>query len=444
MPIRADRLAAMLLLASPLLVGASIVASASPPGVAGAGIIEPRPWRRVGAGDALSLEVTETLTVTGTVDTVGHPAFGRVVRRGSLRSHPGGWFIIADNADATVGEISVPGVGHYHLRATARGPVFANVPARRRLDCRATRAHDVAPAERPTPAASADTADPIIDVLVAWTVSARVAGGGTSAMEALADSYIAYTDMVNEASGVHHRLRLVGTAETTDVETGNILVDLADLRDPADGFADGLHDVRDALGADLVCLIVVSPSAGVAYRMFELSTAFASSAFSVVGTGQGGLVFAHEAGHNMGCAHNHEPGITNTIFCYSFGYREPAGVWNTIMSNPPGTHVDLFSSPDLSFMGIPMGVSGDRCPPDAADNVRSLNEAAATVAAFRATVVPRCPGDLDGSGDVGFGDVLVIIGAWGPCVGCPEDLDDSGDVGFGDVLAAIAHWGSCG
>ena len=26
-----------------------------------------------------------------------------------------------------------------------------------------------------------------------------------------------------------------------------------------------------------------------------------------------------------------------------------------------------------------------------------------------------CPADLDGSGDVGFSDILQIIGAWGPC-----------------------------
>ncbi|MCP3980354.1 MAG: hypothetical protein GY716_13710 [bacterium] len=55
-----------------------------------------------------------------------------------------------------------------------------------------------------------------------------------------------------------------------------------------------------------------------------------------------------------------------------------------------------------------------------------------------------CGADLDGSGDVGFGDVLAIIGAWGPCPpGCPEDLDGSGGIGFGDVLAVIGQWGPC-
>ncbi|MHC5115426.1 MAG: FG-GAP repeat domain-containing protein, partial [Planctomycetota bacterium] len=58
--------------------------------------------------------------------------------------------------------------------------------------------------------------------------------------------------------------------------------------------------------------------------------------------------------------------------------------------------------------------------------------------------IAACPGDLDGSGDVGFSDVLVIIGAWGPCPpDCPEDLSGNGTVDFADILAVIAAWGAC-
>jgi hypothetical protein len=55
-----------------------------------------------------------------------------------------------------------------------------------------------------------------------------------------------------------------------------------------------------------------------------------------------------------------------------------------------------------------------------------------------------CPEDLDGSGGVGFGDVLTVIGAWGPCgAPCPEDLSGNGTVDFADILAVIAAWGPC-
>ncbi len=57
---------------------------------------------------------------------------------------------------------------------------------------------------------------------------------------------------------------------------------------------------------------------------------------------------------------------------------------------------------------------------------------------------PLRPADIDGSGDVGFSDVLAILSAWGVCVDdcCPGDVDRSGDVGFADVLAVLANWTS--
>jgi len=53
-------------------------------------------------------------------------------------------------------------------------------------------------------------------------------------------------------------------------------------------------------------------------------------------------------------------------------------------------------------------------------------------------------GDLDGDGDVDFGDLLIVIGQWGPCPAppaeCPADLNDSGLVGFDDILVILANW----
>ena len=56
---------------------------------------------------------------------------------------------------------------------------------------------------------------------------------------------------------------------------------------------------------------------------------------------------------------------------------------------------------------------------------------------------PPCFGDIDGSGDVGFGDLLMMLSAWGTCAGCPADLDGSGDVGFSDLLQLLSAWGPC-
>jgi hypothetical protein len=54
-----------------------------------------------------------------------------------------------------------------------------------------------------------------------------------------------------------------------------------------------------------------------------------------------------------------------------------------------------------------------------------------------------CPEDIDGSGEVGFTDLLAVLTAWGPCPGCPEDIDGDDTVGFTDLLAVLSAWGPC-
>lgn len=55
----------------------------------------------------------------------------------------------------------------------------------------------------------------------------------------------------------------------------------------------------------------------------------------------------------------------------------------------------------------------------------------------------ECLADLDGSGDVGFGDLLNVLDSWGNGAGAPEDLDGDGTVGFGDLLIVLSAWGPC-
>jgi probable HAF family extracellular repeat protein len=59
---------------------------------------------------------------------------------------------------------------------------------------------------------------------------------------------------------------------------------------------------------------------------------------------------------------------------------------------------------------------------------------------------PRPVGDLDGDGVVGFPDLLIVLGAWGPCPPppdhCPADIDRDGEVGFADLLIVLGKWGA--
>ncbi|MHC5008362.1 MAG: hypothetical protein ACYTGF_13500 [Planctomycetota bacterium] len=57
------------------------------------------------------------------------------------------------------------------------------------------------------------------------------------------------------------------------------------------------------------------------------------------------------------------------------------------------------------------------------------------------SIVPACPWDLDGSGDVGITDFLNLLAVWGTS-GVPADFDGGG-VGITDFLVLLAHWGPC-
>jgi hypothetical protein len=55
-------------------------------------------------------------------------------------------------------------------------------------------------------------------------------------------------------------------------------------------------------------------------------------------------------------------------------------------------------------------------------------------------------GDLDGDGTVGIADLLMLLGAWGPCpncdppAACPADLNGDCTVGVVDLLILLANW----
>ena len=59
---------------------------------------------------------------------------------------------------------------------------------------------------------------------------------------------------------------------------------------------------------------------------------------------------------------------------------------------------------------------------------------------------PVVRGDLDGDGSVSTVDLLLLLGAWGPCPKpcvpyCPGDLDQSCSVSTSDLLMLLANWG---
>jgi 6-phosphogluconolactonase (cycloisomerase 2 family) len=58
-----------------------------------------------------------------------------------------------------------------------------------------------------------------------------------------------------------------------------------------------------------------------------------------------------------------------------------------------------------------------------------------------APLASPCPADLDGDGQVGAGDLTVLLAAWGERG--PADLDGDGHVEAGDLATLLAAWGPC-
>ena len=235
-----------------------------------------------------------------------------------------------------------------------------------------------------------------IDVAVVYTPAAREEAGDTSAIEAEIDLMLAETNAAYAASGVHQRLVLVGRGEVPYTEASGG-VDLDRLVDPEDGHMDEAHELREQTGADLVHLIVADSNVcGIAY----LPGAFALTVLDC-----GGLVLAHEIGHNMGLHHDRfqdliRGGSVDPHPAYGYvnqqifeGDAPPSSRWVTIMSyidqcnliSARCSRLPRFSNPRQRHDGDPLGIahgegSGLTGPADA---VAVLNVTGPAVAAWR-------------------------------------------------------------
>ncbi len=237
-------------------------------------------------------------------------------------------------------------------------------------------------------AATANAGTVVNDILVVYTAPARAAVGDASAMAAYAQAMIDSTNTAFSESNMNVRFRLVHAEEISYTTAGTTSDDLDWVRLDA-----GVGALRDLYGADMVSLIVDTPSScGTAFVQRTPASWFESYAFAAtdVGCALGGLAFAHEHGHNMGMEHNFEnSSVGNTpedaSYLWSFAHYVD-GSFRTIMSysNPCTSGCSKaarFSNPDILFNGLATGISDTR------DNARTGDLTSPIIADFRSTVV---------------------------------------------------------
>ena len=206
-----------------------------------------------------------------------------------------------------------------------------------------------------------------IDVLVAYTATARSTAGGTAAIRSTIQAAVDAANTAFENSGMATRFRLVGSAEVAYAESGDLATDLAWVAGNT-----GVAGLRDDLDADLVSLFV-EDGGGECGRGYVLSRnvdpgAFAPNAFQVTkrSCAVGNLSYVHEHGHNLGMQHNPENGAppSQAARDWAFGHYVD-GSFRTVMSysNPCAQgcpRVPYFSNPAISHLGSPTGIAGQR------------------------------------------------------------------------------------
>ena len=234
-----------------------------------------------------------------------------------------------------------------------------------------------------------------IDVAVFYTPAARRRAGGTAEIEAEIDLLVAETNQAYEDSGVNQRIVLAAREEVPyEEENGSGYLAIDRLASERDGYMDEVHAIRDRVGADLVHLITeVTDVGGVAHL---------TGAFGLTCAACDAGVFAHELGHNMGLSHDRY--VDHGLLPYSYGYvnqrafadgAPESARWRTIMTyvnqcDDTGlgcVKILRFSNPNQSYLGDPLGVSGESrtsAVTGPADAARALNITRHSVAAFRA------------------------------------------------------------
>jgi alpha-tubulin suppressor-like RCC1 family protein len=227
-----------------------------------------------------------------------------------------------------------------------------------------------------------------VDVLFVYTPLVKARNGGADGVLALANSLI---DDTNEAfinSGVEGSLRLADAVEVNYEESDSYATDLARV---VTGKIPGVHDLREAVKADLVCLLRQGTDSqklsGISHFSVMDGYGFPAPelAFSVVSASvasRSADTFAHQIGHNLGCGHDlstedivEKPqgydGLSGGRFSDSHGFlitgTSDGRPYRTIMAYGTSTRVMRFSNPNRSYRGAPTGNA-------TANNARTLNQ----------------------------------------------------------------------
>ncbi len=335
--------------------------------------------------ETVRLNLFPNANYVGIIERVEHRTSNRYTLSGRLAGSEYGRFIVVREGDVVAADIHAHDKGIYEVRPGSNGlHVVRQVNESALRPCGFGPAQTLPPPRSiQTPRATERVAEVTLDVMVVYTAEARVATGGTAAMEALIQLFVAAANTTYANSLVNISLRLVYAGEVAYNESGSAMTDLNRLTFLNDGYLEEVHALRDQYGADVVSLLVNDfDYCGIAWLYFG-----PTRAFSVVDFGCGSATFVHEIGHNMGCAHDHAHANAPGEFTYSYGHRfngQSGTQWRTVMSYAPGMRIQHFSNPAVAYDGASTGIPEGQ--PNPADNARTVNNTSPSMANYRPSV----------------------------------------------------------
>lgn len=347
--------------------------------------------------ESIVLNLFPNVTFEGLVEKMETRGPTRYTIGGRLTGMDAGSFLLVRDDEIVVADVFAQDHGNFEVRYAGSGRFVVRETNESALKpCgNGTRQMAFKPAntlksERTT-AVDRD-GEPTFDMMIVYTSAARAAAGGTAAMNALAELFVAAANTTYQNSLINARMRLVYAGEVYYLESGSASVDLSLLTYTNDGYLEEVHALRNQYGADTVSLLVHNiDSCGIGWMHFG-----PTRAFSVVDIGCGSSTFVHEVGHNMGCAHDRDNAGSQGEFPYSFGHRffgQSGSQFRTIMAYSPGARIQHFSNPNVNYNGTPTGIPEGQA--NAADNAQTVNTTAPTMVDYRpAADMTDCNGNF--------------------------------------------------